>query len=233
MAIPRICKVDGCGKPHHARGYCGAHLQRLRRVGSPLGARTYQFGARCSVDGCGKRHHANGFCSAHGHRFRRHGDPTGGDIPRGYVQQFLEEIVLAYDGDECLFWPFAKDGHGYAQIGNDGERYVVSRLVCERAHGPAPTPEHEAAHSCGRGTFGCVTKRHLDWKTRAENQADRILHGTSNRGERHGMSKLTETDVIEIRSLRGHIPQREIAERFGIHQSTVSGILHRKAWAWL
>ncbi|TIU63891.1 MAG: hypothetical protein E5W25_23745 [Mesorhizobium sp.] len=189
MGISRICKVDGCGKPLHAHGYCGAHA----------------------------------------HRFRRHGDPLGGDVPRGYVRQFFEEVVLPYDGDDCLIWPFSKDGHGYAMLGDQ----AVPRLICEEAHGPAPTPKHQAAHSCGHGHMACVTKGHLRWATRTENEADKLIHGTSNRGVRHGMAKLTEADVLVIRSLRGHFLQREIAEQFGIAVPTVSDIQRRKLWAWL
>lgn len=31
----RICKVAGCGKKHQSHGYCGAHLARFKKYGSP------------------------------------------------------------------------------------------------------------------------------------------------------------------------------------------------------
>src|SRR5215217_6516616 len=31
----RLCSVPGCGKPHHARGYCPMHLVRWKRDGDP------------------------------------------------------------------------------------------------------------------------------------------------------------------------------------------------------
>lgn len=37
MAKKSVCKIDGCGKPHHGRGYCRAHHARSLR-GSPLDA---------------------------------------------------------------------------------------------------------------------------------------------------------------------------------------------------
>jgi hypothetical protein len=74
----------------------------------------------------------------------------------------------------------------------------------------------------------------LAWKTPAQNQADRIAHGTSNRGVRHGRAKLTEADVIEIRRMAAAgTLQAEIMTRFGIAQTTVSQIVTRKIWAWL
>lgn len=149
--------------------------------------------------------------------------------PRGEAGRYIEEVVLAYEGADCLPWPYRKDRKGYAMM---NERYV-SRIVCERAHGPAPTPDHEAAHSCGHGDQACVAKRHLSWKTHAENEADKLLHGTHNRGERHPLSKLTKADVLEIRSLKNKLPLKEVADRFGICRSNVSQIQNLTSWSWL
>lgn len=187
---------------------------------------------KCLIENCDKPHHSRGYCRAHSHRLRRHGDPLGGDIPRGYARRFLEDVVLTDargPDDPCLIWPYGNDSHGYARIDGQG----VPRLACEAEHGPAPSPRHQAAHGCGKGHLACVTKGHLRWATRPENEADRLIHGTSNRGSQHGMAKLTEADVVQIRNLCGHRFQREIAEQFGIDQSTVSDIRRRKLWAWL
>lgn len=52
----------------------------------------------------------------------------------------------------------------------------MSRVVCERVNGPAPTEKHETAHGCGNSW--CVNKRHLRWATHIENEADKLIHGT-------------------------------------------------------
>lgn len=36
MANSRLCSIPDCGKPHKGRGYCQAHLVRLRKKGSPM-----------------------------------------------------------------------------------------------------------------------------------------------------------------------------------------------------
>lgn len=33
MPRDRVCKIDGCAKPHYGRGYCQTHYARLRRNG--------------------------------------------------------------------------------------------------------------------------------------------------------------------------------------------------------
>lgn len=39
MATPRLCKIEGCGKPVYGLGWCNAHWARWRRNGDPLGGR--------------------------------------------------------------------------------------------------------------------------------------------------------------------------------------------------
>src|SRR5437879_1542174 len=84
-----------------------------------------------------------------------------------------------YQGDDCLPWPFSRL-NGYGRGGHNGTPFYANRMMCEKAHGPPPTPEHEAAHSCGNGPQGCTNPRHLSWKTPSANQLDRAEHGNPN-----------------------------------------------------
>nr|WP_155997857.1 hypothetical protein [Ochrobactrum sp. UNC390CL2Tsu3S39] len=107
----------------------------------------------------------------------------------------------------------------------------VSRYVCEKTNGPSPDKNYDCAHSCGKGHLGCVNPKHLSWKTRADNLADTVIHGTHRRGERSNLSKLTEAEVFEIKYSTAN--QRQTAAQYGIDQSTVSDIRRGKSWAWL
>lgn len=196
----------------------------------------------CSVSGCNRNAHYSahgkrGWCATHYSRWRLHGDPlTLMRAPNGEPARYFREVVLAYDGDDCLLWPYAKSAAGYGVLdrdlaGNRNDCRIVSHLVCREEHGPPPTPEHDAAHSCGRGHDACVTKGHISWKTKAQNQADRVAHGTSNRGARQGLSKLTNEAVIAIRASTE--TQRVLAARYGVSNSNVALIQQRKTWAWL
>lgn len=188
---------------------------------------------QCSIPDCGKRVLARGWCGAHYRRWWIHGGPLEGGTVPGAPLKFYREVVLAYDGAECLKWPFGASDDGYARMWLNSRTQIVSRRLCEDVNGPPPTPEHEAAHSCGKGKQGCVTKLHLSWKTSAENKADCVIHGTSNRGERCGSAKLKEADVHLIRSTDRSVPRSAIASRFGISRQTVSDIRAGRRWRWL
>lgn len=188
----------------------------------------------CKIDGCDKPAIARGWCGAHWARWKRNGNPLAGRTPDGEPLKFFNEVVLAYRGDECLTWPFGANSQGYGTVQVDGKTQRVHRLVCEHRHGPPPTPNHDSAHSCGRGHLACVNQMHLVWKTSAENEADKLTHGTHNRGERCGASRLTEPDVHEIRRLLAYgETQQAIADRFGVHLMTVNDINTGRSWAWL
>lgn len=189
----------------------------------------------CQIQNCGNVVLARGWCANHYQRWRKYGTPTGGkDGPRrGESRRYLEEVVLPYEGDECLIWPFKKSDYKYAYVHVDGKMALVSREVCRRLYGPAPSPEHEAAHSCRGGAAGCVTPRHLRWATAVENAADKIAHGTKLLGSQLVYAKFTEEQVLEIASLRGHERQISIARRFNVTSGAIHAIWHGRTWGWL
>ena len=194
----------------------------------------------CAVDGCKRNaHHSagggRGFCGMHCKRLRKHGDPMAGVPGRtfpGEPLRYIHEVVIAYEGDDCLIWPFARTARGYGQV-RSGNHSQAHRAVCEIVNGPPPSLLHEAAHSCGKGHLGCVNPKHLRWATSAENKADRLIHGTVCRGERNGLAKLTGADVLDIRRLARSASQHEIARRFGVSPANISTIISRATWAWL
>lgn len=187
----------------------------------------------CSIDGCGCPVRSRGWCSRHYYRWRMHGDPLSGRIPSGTLAEWIDDVALRYEGDDCLIWPFSRNNKGYGQIRQNGRTEIVSRLVCIEVNGPPPTTDHEAAHSCGKGHLGCVTKRHLSWKTAKENKADDLMHGTRSIGVRNGRAKLSQREVLEIRRIcaDGLSSQGDIARQFGVTQTAVSRVHKRQRWA--
>jgi hypothetical protein len=187
----------------------------------------------CSIPNCGNPHLAKGYCDAHYRRLRRHGDPLAGRTTPGEPLRFIHEVAILHTGDDCLTWPFSDDGHGYGCLKIKGKTVRVSRYICTLVRGTPPTAGHEAAHNCGKGHLGCITPGHLEWKTSVENKADKLIHDTHNRGERHGKAKLTDANALQIMAMKGVESQYELAKRFGVSQKTVSEIHHGRRWSWL
>lgn len=119
----------------------------------------------------------------------------------------------------------AKRGHQVVDLRVDHHyrRFHVAQLVLWAFRGPRPSARHQAAHWDGDPKNNVVGN--LRWATQKENSDDTMRHGRA-------AKKLTRDDVNNIFAMRasGHI-QQDIADVFGIHQTMVSNILRRKAWA--
>lgn len=108
----------------------------------------------------------------------------------------------------------------------------VHLLVLEAFVGPRPVGM-EARHFPNRDP--CDNRlSNLSWATRSKNQMDRAEHGTSNRGEAHGVSKLTEIDIERIFDLRvAGYSCRAIAKWLGCcSASNVWKVVSGDTWAW-
>lgn len=185
----------------------------------------------CSIPGCGRKHHTKGYCGMHAQRFRRHQANTISRPPNGTAASVVS-MALSQETDECILWPLALNSNGYADINVGKKTRRVHNHVCTLAHGPAPFPRADAAHSCGNKP--CINKRHLRWLTRAGNEADKVDHGRSNRGERQGLHKLTAEEVIEIRRLAAAgNSSRQIARQYPVSARSIREIVSRKTWNWL
>jgi hypothetical protein len=75
--------------------------------------------------------------------------------------------------------------------------------------------------------------KNLRWGTHASNEADKLRHGTHNRGERNGRTKLTKKAVLRIVKLRkAGMTLHKIASVVKTNKSTASRIL-RGIGGWL
>lgn len=104
------------------------------------------------------------------------------------------------------------------------------RLVLLAFVGPCPEGM-EARHFPSNDRTDCRLAN-LSWATKAVNDSDRHFHGTARVGIKSNLSKLTEDEVIQIRSHRiTGGSYRKIAEKFGVDRKTVMDIVARKSWA--
>lgn len=115
--------------------------------------------------------------------------------------------------------------------GHDGshKRHAVHRLVAYHFH-PNPEGKKEVNHHNGFKSDNWASN--LEWATKAENQIHAVALGLKPSGADSHLAKLTSAQVLEIRALAasGELYQREIAASFGVNQSCVWKIIHRKKW---
>jgi len=150
--------------------------------------------------------------------------------PKGSSEAFLRRHI-SVETDACVLWPYrlTKAGYGLAVI--DGKQLHAHRWMCILAHGEPAQKDLEAAHGCGNRN--CVNPNHLRWDTRSGNQQDRVLHGTSNRGERDGMAKLSESQVLEILKMKGLVTGVDLAKKYNVRPNTITRIWSGQRWPHL
>ena len=140
---------------------------------------------------------------------RRHGAKIG-RILKPAITQFGYEVVGLYDRARYM------------------RRFVHHLVLCAFV---GPRQEgHEGRHLNGDRRDNRPSN--LAWGTRADNEADKVKLGRSNRGERCGTSKLTQQQVEELRQLAGTgLSTAALGKRFGVSQSQASRIVRRERWA--
>lgn len=123
-------------------------------------------------------------------------------------------------------------GRGYLMVSLSNvtaKNYPVHRLVLTAFCGPEPFPGAQAAHNDGDRANARLTN--LRWATPAENQADRVRHGTMCRGSDVFGAVLNEDAVAEIRRrIRSGERNLPIADHYGVSVSTIHLIRHNKTW---
>lgn len=109
--------------------------------------------------------------------------------------------------------------------------FRVHRLIKEVFDGP-PEGNMDVAHNDGDKNNNHLSN--LRYATRKENNMDKIIHGTSPRGNKCKFAKLSEDDVIQIRKMhKAGARQIKLSKIFGVNHQHISDIVNRKRWAWL
>ncbi len=131
---------------------------------------------------------------------------------------------------DCHLWTASTAGKGYGQIKIPGTRKQIYAHVLSYMIHKGEVPEGvQVRHSCD--TPRCVNPGHLLLGSSADNHQDMVDRKRSTFGERNPRAKLTEEQVVEIRTLNAQdVPRTEIAERFGLHPMSVARIVRGDAW---
>jgi hypothetical protein len=121
-----------------------------------------------------------------------------------------------------------KNGYLFVNITKKSKSFnkSVHRLVCEtfleNQHN-----KKDVNHIDGNKLNNEI--KNLEWCTRSENLIHAYNIGLKDRGEKHYNAKLTENQVLEIRSLN-NISKTEIGIKYKVSRKCISKILNRQTW---
>jgi hypothetical protein len=140
-------------------------------------------------------------------------------------QRFWEKVDRRGD-DECWEWTASRDPKGYGYVNTPPHRRA-HRLSYALHNGTIPQGM-QVMHSCDNPP--CVNPAHLRLGTNLQNQEERKARRPwkGPRGGAHHKARLTEADVLAIRN--DTRTGAALAKAYGVSQSSISSIRHRKSW---
>lgn len=151
------------------------------------------------------------------------------------VQTYPEELrlqgktkPLQYMIDKNGCWncvSHSDKGNGYRRIKRGDKQYFVHRYVYEMEHGFIDGNK-VVMHKCDNKS--CMNPEHLTLGTSKDNYQDAKQKNRNSKGSIHGMSKLTEEDIVNIRQDSRSL--KKIAADYGVCSTNISAIKNRKTW---
>jgi Mor family transcriptional regulator len=144
--------------------------------------------------------------------------------------RFWKRVTKRADG--CWTFNGFKDKDGYAFFLVDGKRYRAHRFSYEEFKGQVPD-DLLVMHSCD--VPDCIRPSHLMLGTTQQNTQDKVNKGRQQRGNTHGMRKLSSTEVEKIRNAyTGKLgEQTELAVKYGVSDAAIYMLLSGKTWKHL
>lgn len=147
----------------------------------------------------------------------------------------IEELSIPEPNTGCWLWLGCGSGRSarygeYGRLWVNGRNCGAHRVSFEAAVGPIPNGMR-VLHHCD--TPACVNPAHLFLGTMKDNAADRDRkqRRRAPQGESNGAAKITAEIALAVRLAGG--TQQSIADRYGIHQTTVSLIKLGRLWKCL
>jgi hypothetical protein len=135
---------------------------------------------------------------------------------------------------DCWLWTGFTHRQGYGRIWVRTRLELTHRVAWRLTYGPIP-PGMCICHHCDNPR--CVRPSHLFLGPQRDNVHDMEAKGRGKKckGSQHHMTKLTDTDILTIRSryAAGRTTQQTLADRYNVTPSTIGKIIRREQWRHL
>lgn len=157
-------------------------------------------------------------------------------MPRKYTPEerifaFWSKVAITANPDKCWEWQAYRRETGYGMFRYHRKTEFAHRIAWQLTNGEIPDGLI-VCHKCDNPC--CVNPSHLFVGTYSDNSMDRNRKGRhySTKRERNGRALLSQeqVDYIRQRYKQGGISQQKLADKFGVHQTTISHILLGMIW---
>lgn len=182
----------------------------------------------CKEEECERAVYVRGWCRRHYYLWYTYGDPQ--NVPTRALPPYERLMRHVVEDGECWILDLVPSDSGYVNIslGRKDERTTAHRFVYEHCNGPIPEGL-QVRHKCDRRN--CIQPKHLELGTHQDNMDDRSERQRGVKGERSGMAKLTEMDVLAIRAAyTAGNTITNLARQYGRGESTIHSVIQRRTW---
>lgn len=187
----------------------------------------------CSFNGCVNEVRRAGLCGSHYNQKIKGKELKPLQLQyHGLTEEdrFLKRVIVK-GKDECWEWTGSRNqDNWHGQWRNkDGEIELTHRASFRLFKCDIPGGLF-VLHKCDNPI--CVNPNHLFLGTQSDNIKDMWAKGRANPkpslGSKHGISKLSENEVLQIRGSTES--GKSLSEKYGVTQTTISDIRHRRIW---
>jgi hypothetical protein len=144
------------------------------------------------------------------------------------AERFWEKVGIR-GPDDCWMWIAGRDRGGYGKFLMGGRTCGAHRVAYALANRVLEQSLDHVRHSCDRRA--CCNPAHLANGTLTENVRDMVAKGRRKptRGEDNPRSRLTEDDVVVIRSSDKSC--NALAVEYGVRHSTIAYARNGTTWS--
>jgi hypothetical protein len=148
------------------------------------------------------------------------------------ISERIEKHIVSKNG--CWLTDFSPLFNGYIQIGIDGKKKLLHRVMFELHFGEIPQGKI-VSHSCKNR--GCINPAHFFLATPEQMRKTKSSNKglSKNQGEDHGRAKLNDKTVSEIKTLLSNndLTVGQIAYLYGVKYHTIYQIKIGRRWKHL
>lgn len=136
----------------------------------------------------------------------------------------FEEQYITEPNSGCWIW-LGSSTRNYGRFHSGGKSYAAHRFSFAASFGPIPE-DLFVCHKCDNPS--CVNPDHLFLGTPLENSQDRDRKKRNSRGVDHPCAKLTDEQVLAIRSSK--LSRYELAKMYSMEPTTLGNVLRGKTY---